>query len=110
MCGCVPVEVLRPCSAANTADFCVPSVRSLRRSFTYAQFHDCTGLKKNPILYFMHVLGVADTAICRSRCILYKNKKHLKNEQRNRDAAAKNRANTSGVGKGNNYYNHIYTF
>ena len=34
----------------------------------------------------------------------------LKNEQRNRDAAAKKRANTSGVGKSNNYYNHTYTF
>ena len=28
-----------------------------------------------------------------------KNEKHLKNEQRNRDAAGKKRANTSGVGK-----------
>ena len=33
-------------------------------------------------------------------------KKHLKNEQRNRDAAAKKGANASGVGKSNNYYNH----
>ena len=29
-------------------------------------------------------------------------KKHFKNEQRSRDAAAKKRANTSGVGKINN--------
>ena len=28
----------------------------------------------------------------------------IKNEQRSRDAAAKKRANTSGVGKRNNYY------
>ena len=30
------------------------------------------------------------------------------NEQRNRDAAAKKRANTSEVGKSNNYYEDIY--
>ena len=48
------------CSAANPADFCVPSVRSLWRSFTYALCHDCTELnKKNPILYFMLVLGLS---------------------------------------------------
>ena len=35
-------------------------------------------------------------------------KKHLKNEQRNRDDAAKKRANTSGVGESNNYYEDIY--
>ena len=32
----------------------------------------------------------------------------LKNEQRNRDATAKKRGNTSGVGKSNNYYEDIY--
>ena len=31
-------------------------------------------------------------------------KKHFKNEQRSKDAAAKKRPNTSGVGKINNYY------
>ena len=35
-------------------------------------------------------------------------KKHLKNEQRSRDAAAKKSANTSGVGKINNYCEDIY--
>ena len=35
-------------------------------------------------------------------------KKHFKNEQRSRDAAAKKRANTSGVGKINNYCEDIY--
>ena len=25
VCGCVPAEVLRPCSTANPADICVPS-------------------------------------------------------------------------------------
>ena len=35
-------------------------------------------------------------------------KKHLKNEQRSRDAAAKKRANTSGVGKIFNYCEDIY--
>ena len=32
----------------------------------------------------------------------------LSNEQRSRDAAAKKRANTSGIGKSNNYYEDIY--
>ena len=32
----------------------------------------------------------------------------FKNEQRTRDAAAKKRANTSGVGKSNNYYEDIH--
>ena len=35
-------------------------------------------------------------------------KQHLKNEQRSKDAAAKKRPNTSGVGKMNNYYEDIY--
>ena len=37
-------------------------------------------------------------------------KKHfiVKNEQRSKDAAAKKRPNTSGVGKINNYYEDIY--
>ena len=35
-------------------------------------------------------------------------KKHFKNEQRSKDAAAKKRPNTSGVGKINNYYEDIY--
>ena len=35
-------------------------------------------------------------------------KKQLKNEQRSKDAAAKKRPNTSGVGKINNYYEDIY--
>ena len=37
-----------------------------------------------------------------------KNEKTFKNEQRNRDDAAKKRANTSGVGESNNYYEDIY--
>ena len=37
-----------------------------------------------------------------------KTEKHFKNEQRSRDAAAKKRANTSGVGKINNYCEDIY--
>ena len=40
--------------------------------------------------------------------ILKRPKKHLKNEQRSKDAAAKKRPNTSGVGKINNYYEDIY--
>ena len=35
-------------------------------------------------------------------------KKHFKNEQRSKDAAAQKRPNTSGVGKINNYYEDIY--
>ena len=35
-------------------------------------------------------------------------KKTFKNEQRSKDAAAKKRPNTSGVGKINNYYEDIY--
>ena len=35
-------------------------------------------------------------------------KKHFKNEQRSGDAAAKKRANTSGVGEINNYCEDIY--
>ena len=52
-------------------------------------------------------------AFPRIMSVLYnyiRTKKHLKNEQRNMDAAAKKIANTSGVGKSNNYYNHTYTF
>ena len=37
----------------------------------------------------------------------YRNEKTFKNEQRNRDDAKK-RANTSGVGESNNYYEDIY--
>ena len=35
-------------------------------------------------------------------------KKHLKNEQRSRDAAAKKGTNTSGIGVSNNYYKETY--
>ena len=42
--------------------------------------------------------------------ILKERKNSIKNEHKNSDAAAKKRANTSGVGKSNNYYNHTYTF
>ena len=40
--------------------------------------------------------------------IITRPKKHFKNEQRSKDAAAKKRPNTSGVGKINNYYEDIY--
>ena len=48
---------------------------------------------------------------CRaSRCCCkeVKTEKTFKNEQRSKDAAAKKRPNTSGVGKINNYYENIY--
>ena len=38
----------------------------------------------------------------------YKTEKTFKNEQRSKDAAAKKRPTTSGVGKINNYYEDIY--
>ena len=37
-----------------------------------------------------------------------KTEKTFKNEQRSKDASAKKRPNTSGVGKINNYYEDIY--
>ena len=40
----------------------------------------------------------------------YKTEKTFKNEQRSKDAAAKKRPNTSGVGKINNYYEDIYIY
>ena len=42
------------------------------------------------------------------RVIYIKTEKTFKNEQRSKDAAAKKRPNTSGVGKINNYYEDIY--
>ena len=39
--------------------------------------------------------------------MLLKNENTFKNEQKNRDDAAKERANTSGVGESNNYYEDI---
>ena len=39
---------------------------------------------------------------------IYKTEKTFKNEHRSKDAAAKKRPNTSGVGKINNYYEDIY--
>ena len=41
-------------------------------------------------------------------CIILKTEKTFKNEQRSKDAAAKKRPNTSGVGNINNYYEDIY--
>ena len=43
-----------------------------------------------------------------SSSLLIKTEKTFKNEQRSKDAAAKKRPNTSGVGKINNYYEDIY--
>ena len=40
--------------------------------------------------------------------MIIKTEKTFKNEQRSKDAAAKKRPNTSGVGKINNYYEDIY--
>ena len=43
-----------------------------------------------------------------SLSIYIKTEKTFKNEQRSKDAAAKKRPNTSGVGNINNYYEDIY--
>ena len=43
-----------------------------------------------------------------SLLIYLKTEKTFKNEQRSKDAAAKKRPNTSGVGNINNYYEDIY--
>ena len=40
--------------------------------------------------------------------VYIKTEKTFKNEQRSKDAAAKKRPNTNGVGKINNYYEDIY--
>ena len=40
--------------------------------------------------------------------LFLKTEKTFKNEQRSKDAAAKKRPNTSGVGNINNYYEDIY--
>ena len=40
--------------------------------------------------------------------LFLKTEKTFKNEHRSKDAAAKKRPNTSGVGKFNNYYEDIY--
>ena len=42
--------------------------------------------------------------------VIRKTEKTFKNEQRSKDAAAKKRPNTSGVGKINNYYEDIYMY
>ena len=63
-CTCVAACVLRQCSAANPADICLPPyVSSLCRSFTYAQCHYSTELKKNPIIYFLSVLRLIKSLI-----------------------------------------------
>ena len=62
-----------------------------------------------PSLHLAGLMGVEDllTDTFSIYCC-YKNEKTFKNEQRSRDAAAKKRANTSGVGKSNNYCEDIY--
>ena len=46
--------------------------------------------------------------VCTLVLLIFKTEKTFKNEQRSKDAAAKKRPNTSGVGKINNYYEDIY--
>ena len=54
-----------------------------------------------------NVLWVTFAIYCKKRTET-RSKKHFKNEQRSKDAAAKKGRNTSGVGKINNYYEDIY--
>ena len=69
------------------------------------------------IYYAMHIIIVTTFTHLIIIFISYNNhynyiykrpKKHFKNEKRSKDAAAKKRPNTSGVGKINNYYEDIY--
>ena len=67
------------------------------------------------VCFTLHFYNVLATLVIVYHCNItivfhLKNEKTFKNEQRNkpRDAAAKKRANTSGVGKNNNYYKDIY--
>ena len=55
-------------------------------------------------LLAIHAYNVATVSVY----IYTRTKKHLKNEQRSRDGAAKKRANTSGGRKSNNYCEDIY--
>ena len=50
----------------------------------------------------MFYIGVTFAIYCK-KITETRPKKHFKNEQRSKDAAAKKRPNTSGVGKINNY-------
>ena len=59
----------------------------------------------------MDVILLLCIIICKYiHCVLLylKTEKTFKNEQRSKDAAAKKRPNTSGVGKINKYYEDIY--
>ena len=57
---------------------------------------------------FFAVIATIGGIIIISFIYIQDRKKHFKNEQRSKDAAAKKRHNTSGVGKINNYYEDIY--
>ena len=69
------------------------------------------------IINYIRVISIFERSrMFFEQCLLYiaqkehktRTKKHFKNGQRSKDAAAKKRANTSGVGKSNNYYEDIY--
>ena len=71
--------------------------------FYIAKYGPWNTLYIHIILFYIAKYGPWDTLYIKTRT-----KKHLKNEQRSRDAAAKKRSNTSGVGKINNYCEDIY--
>ena len=73
----------------------------------------CVGVKYYIVhMYSMSYYTYGSTAnflfLGPTALIYIKTEKTLKNEQRSKDAAAKKRPNTSGVGKINNYYEDIY--
>ena len=77
-------------------------VFKMRESVPIARYSPvCNVLRqwKTPVILTYRVYRLYDS---------YKTKKHFKNEKRSKDAAAKKRPNTSGVGKINNYYEDIY--
>ena len=81
----------------------------------FAQQYDKSGARSGSPQLYSRYLDFFDLKYSLSNVcyILYKNninktEKHFKNEQRSKDAAAKKRANTNGVGKINNYCEDIY--
>ena len=58
--------------------------------------------------YYMNYIACSGGLFSLFLLYIQKTEKTFKNEQRSKDAAAKKRPNTSGVGKIYNYYEDIY--
>ena len=65
------------------------------------------GVKEEDVI-FLHLSDIHLDQQYSEVIYIYKTEKTFKNEQISKDAAAKKRPNTSGVGKINNYYEDIY--